>query len=286
MVLASKIILAAIGVAILAVLLSIFAAGKRWEGNSRNLATRFVETPEAPPFDPGALPDDLPDPVARYLARSLPSGSRAPARVHITESGTFRAGEERGWRDFTAEHAVGLDPPGFVWDARIGMAPGVSVRVRDAYVEGAASMEVKILAVVSVLNQRGGEELEQAALQRYLAEAVWYPWRLVPSPALAWSAVDSASARVELTDGPTAASLVFHFSPAGDVVRIDGERYRWAEDHYAATPWEVRLSGHEAVDGVRVPRRAEVLWHVDGAERPYYRGSVVSIEYGNGGTTS
>jgi len=279
MALVSKILLAAFGMVVLAVVLSIFAAGKRWESNSRSLAVRFEAAPPAPAFDPDALPADLPAPVTRFFRRTLPAGSRAPAQVHITETGTFRAGVERGWRDFSAEHHVGLQPPGFVWSAKVGMAPLIHVRVRDAYVEGSASMEVKILAVIGVLNLRGRPELNTAALQRYLAEGIWYPWALLPGGHVSWAAMDSVTARAALTDGNTTASLVFHFDPEGDVVRITGERARWAKGSFEVTPWEVRVSGHESVGGVRVPKTAEVLWHLPEGEFAYYRGTAASLDF-------
>src|SRR5207249_11032068 len=85
---------------------------------------------------------------------------------------------------------VSTDPPGFVWDAAIRVAPFLSVRVRDAYIRGAGSMQGRLAAVVTVVDQRDRPELNAGALQRYLAEAVWFPTALLPGQGVAWQAVD------------------------------------------------------------------------------------------------
>ena len=41
-------------------------------------------------------------------------------------------------------------PPGFVWDARMAMVPGLPVRVHDAYIAGQGMLHPAVLGLVSL----------------------------------------------------------------------------------------------------------------------------------------
>src|ERR687884_130269 len=103
----------------------------------------------------------------------------------------------------------------------------MKVRVRDAYVAGQGSMQGKVLSLVPVVNERAKAELNAGALQRYLAEAVWFPTALLPTAGVQWSAIDNRRALATLTDCGTTVSLKFHFNEAGEITGVSTSgRYR------------------------------------------------------------
>ena len=48
------------------------------------------------------------------------------------------------------------------------------------------------------------------------------------------------------------------------------------------TPWVGRCDEHRPMGGFRIPTRGEVAWVVDGQEEVYWRGRVLSAEFGLG----
>src|ERR1043165_9184555 len=78
-----------------------------------------------------------------------------------------------GWRPVAATETFVTQPAGFVWDARIQMAPGLPVRVRDGFVGGHGSMHASMLAVWPLASVENNADVAAGALHRYLAEAVW-----------------------------------------------------------------------------------------------------------------
>lgn len=230
---------------------------------------------------------DLPPPVERYFRRVLPEGQPRIRAAVTHQRGTFRSREGgdagSGWAPFTAVQHFTADPPGFVWDARIQMAPLLAMRVRDGYVAGSATMRGAIGAVIPVVSADDGPELRAGALQRWLAEAVWLPTALLPRAGLSWSAVDDRHARATLTDRTTTVSLDFEFGPEGDIVAAHAPaRLRAAPGRpgrYRPSPWGGRYRGFEEWDGVRVPTESEVYWVLDGRETPYYRGRSIRVEF-------
>lgn len=246
----------------------------RWDADSRALVARLERTARtaAGPgrFDPAAL-DSLPAPVARFLRLRARDHGRHPISARFQQDGHFRMGEsEDTWRPFTAEQTFRLYPPGFVWDARIRMAPGVTVDVRDSYVDGEARTHAAVLGLIPVLDARG-PEVAESALQRFLAEAMWFPERLRPGAGLSWKAIDDSTARATLEDSGHTVSLEFVFDDSSRIraVRTDA-RLREVDGRFVPTPWDARVLDHTG-SGQPV---IEVAWTIDGARRPYWRGRV------------
>lgn len=268
--------------------LALGAAARRWQVATERL-TDLVLRQAARPHGTVSFEtlESLPPPVKRYFRMALRDGQPRIRTARVTQRGEFRSKEssdtEAGWQPFTAIQVFGAGPPAFVWDARIRMAPLVRVWVRDAYVEGRASMLGAVLAAVPVVDESNREELRAGALQRYLAESVWFPTALLPSDSLTWSPVDDTHARAALTDGSTSVSLDFEFGSGSEIVgsyaaarlrSLPGEKGR-----YEQLAWGGRYRGYEERDGMRVPTESEVYWVVKGREQPYYRGRNLNIAF-------
>jgi hypothetical protein len=250
-------------------------ADTRWSRTSMRIHREIIEGVVSPSAMDAAPP---PAPVARFLARALPIHAPSTIWVRLEQEGSFRTGEgEDGWKPFTASQIMRLHPPAFLWDARIAMAPLVTVRVRDSYLDGQGGMTARIGGLIPVMNAPPTPELAKAALERYLAEAAWIPERLVPGNGLFWSAVDDTTAVVTLTDGDVAASVTVTFSPDSDIVGVYvPDRNREVDGDFVPTPWVGRFWDHGPGPGAyRVPRQAEVAWVVEGDTLPYWRGRLV-----------
>ncbi|MBF5045727.1 hypothetical protein FGE12_25190 [Aggregicoccus sp. 17bor-14] len=221
---------------------------------------------------------ELPAPVARYFAFALPAG-QAPIRgAHEVQRGEFllRPGT---WSPMRAEQHFSGGTPGFVWDASIRMNPLLTVRVRDSYLRGEGRMLGKVEALVPVVDQHGTREMAEASLQRWLAETVWLPTALLPREGLTWSALDAHTARVTVQDSGVSASADFRFGAQGEIVEVSALRYRDVDGRPVLTPWKGRFWSYERVDGMQVPRGAEVGWELPEGLQLYWRARLESFEY-------
>jgi hypothetical protein len=100
--------------------------------------------------------DGVPRPVARYFRTALIDGQPVIAGARVRQSGTFNMGERAdNWRPFTSDQVVVTRRPGFDWDARISMLPGIGVRVHDAYVAGEGLLYASLFGLVPVMNMTG-----------------------------------------------------------------------------------------------------------------------------------
>lgn len=246
--------------------------------NTRLAAARTSSA--ATTFDPREL-DGLPPVVQRYCRSVLREGQPLVALTRFTHTGTFNMGEQTPkWRAFSSSQTVTVRRPGFVWDARVRMAPGLHVFVHDAYVAGEGLLRAKVLGLVAVADVHGTPEVAAGELMRYLAEAMWYPTALLPSQGVHWTAIDDTSARATLTDGATTVSLDFHFGPDGLIESTyAAARPRTSGGVVVSAPWRGRAWGYEVRHGMRIPLEAEVAWIDPTGAYPYWRGRITHIDY-------
>jgi hypothetical protein len=251
-----------------------------WERSTtralRRLNPDTAASDGAAAFSPDQL-TGLPAPVARYFAFALTPGQPVIRHARLRQRGEFLTGGM--WHPFSAVEHFGVLPPGFLWDATIRMAPLIVVRVRDSYLDGEGSMHGRLAAIVPVVRQGGTPEMAAASLQRYLAEAVWFPTALLPSAGVRWTAVDDSTARATLADGGTTASVDFHFGHHGEIVGVATERYRAVDDAQVLTLWVGRFREYDRVHRMQVPREGEVAWALPEGQLPYWRGRMIDFKY-------
>lgn len=224
----------------------------------------------------------MPPTVERFLRLVVPDGAPVPATVRVKWTGQFNLGKPGAlkWVPFTAEQLFVPAAPGFVWDARVRMAPGVDVLVRDGLVDGAGSMLAQVAGLVTVARASGTPTLAQGALLRYLGEAAWFPAALLPRMGVRWEPVDARCARASLRGGECEVALEFHFGEDGLLASVfaPDRPFDDGRGHSQPRPWQARLLAWGEIDGRRVPTDAVVEWLLDSGPWPYWRGSPLSIE--------
>lgn len=286
-----KLALVAVTIAIVAAsALALSLGGWRWQRATNAVRERLRAAAEPPPvarFDAREL-EGLPDPVARWFRLVLRDGQPIVTGVRVRHVGKFdMGGGTPDWRPFTSDQIVVTRRPGFDWDARIRVAPGLVVRIRDAHVGGEGVLRAAIAGLVTVMRVEGAGAIAEGELMRFMAEAAWYPTALLPSQGVRWEAVDDRHAHATLVDGLVALTLTFVFGDDGLVESVRAEaRGRAVDGRIVPTPWLGRFRDWQTRNGMRVPLEGEVAWILPTGERPYWRGRIVAIDhtFADGGT--
>jgi len=258
----------------------LLGSAHRWRARSAATVSRLAGASSgSSPYRSADLAG-LPDVVQRYFRAVLQDGQPMIRLVRLEQEGRFLLRAPDGWAPFTAVQHLAPAAPGFVWDARIRMFPGVAAWVRDGFADGNGSMHAAVLGLVPLVSQSGTPEIAAAALMRYLAEAVWCPTALLPSQGVRWAPIDDSSARASLAAGGTEVSLEFRFSADGLVESVySPDRGRDVNGTSVPTPWQGRWFEWEERDGMRIPVRGEVEWLLPEGPQPYWRGRVRVIRF-------
>ena len=255
----------------------------RWNTETQELRARLDAS--RVPIRPQAVDfrglEGLPAPVQRYFRAVLEDEQPTVTGVRVQHTGTFNMGEKTDrWKAFTSDQKVVTQRPGFAWNGRVAMAPGLPVRVHDAYVAGEGMLHASVLGFFTVVDMRGTRDVNEGELMRFFAEAAWYPTALLPSQDVSWEAVDNRSAHATLQEGNITLTMLFTFDEHEliDTVRAEARR-RAVGGEVVPTPWRGRFWNYEERGGMLVPLDGEVAWLLPEGEKPYWRGHITEISY-------
>ena len=211
----------------------------------------------------------------------LTAGQPIVAAISVEHTGTFNMSETgEQWKPFTSTQRVLTQRPGFLWDARIVMMPGLTARVHDAYITGEGILHATLFGLVSLANLGATPEMAQGELMRFFAEAAWYPTALLPRQGVKWAEVDDGSANGTMRDGENVLTLLFHFNKNDLIESVRAEaRGRTVAGSVIPTPWECRYSNYELRNGIRIPTKGEVAWFLPKGPNPYWRGQITRRSY-------
>jgi hypothetical protein len=167
--------------------------------------------------------EGMPAPVQRYLRAVLSEGQPLVTAVDVKHAGAFNLNESgERWRPFTSRQRVVTQRPGFMWDGRIAMVPGVAMHVHDAYVAGEGILHPALFGLIALGGDTGGD-VARGELMRFFAEAAWYPTALLPSQGVRWEPVDDRSAKATLMDGALSLTMLFRFGDDGLIDSVQAE---------------------------------------------------------------
>lgn len=254
-----------------------------WAGGTRQLRARIenARMPITPKVVSFRELQGLPEPVQQYFRTVLKEGRPMVTGVRVQHQGTFNMGETTDrWRPFTSDQRVVTRRPGFDWDGRVKMVPGLTFRVHDAYVAGEGILYAALLGLIPLVDLRGAGDVAEGELMRFFAEAAWYPTALLPSQGVRWEALDARSARATLTDGAITLKMLFSFNNSGviETVRVES-RGRTVGKKVIPTPWQGRFWNYQERGGMQVPLEGEVAWLLPEGTKPYWRGRITEIDY-------
>lgn len=262
---------------------------RRWAREVNALQAAIEASRMDGKLGPTALPkrhdarelEGLPAPVQRYFRAVLKDGQPIITAVTIDMAGTFNMSpSSEQWKPFTSRQRVVTRRPGFLWDAKIALLPGVTVRVVDSYIAGNGLLRAAVQGLFTMAEQRGGGDIARGEFMRWFAEVLWYPTALLPSQGVRWEAVDDHSANATMVDGTFALTLLFRFNEAGLISSFRAEaRGGMVGDKMVMAPWEGTWSNYQTRDGVQVPFTGEVAWMRPEGRKSYFIGTVTALAF-------
>jgi len=187
--------------------------------------------------------EPLPEPVRRYVRLTGAVGRPRPLHFRAEWRGRIRAGPDDPWMEFTAEQHNFLDEPArfFFMDAVRG---GLPADVYHAYRGGQATMRVRLLSLVPMVDARGPEMDRAETVTVFNDLALLAPGGL-SDPAIAWEAVDDTTARARYTVAGETVTATLHFAPSGELVDfVSDDRLAATDSGFVAMRWSTPVEGY------------------------------------------
>jgi len=251
-------------------------AQRAWD----ELAKRAVSLPDR--FDLATV-RDLPEPARRFFAFAIEPGTRLSSVVEITMRGQLSLGSKTDpkYQEMSARQLLAA-PHGFVWRVEVGRKR-MRVSGSDAMTADRSWTRFWLLRCIPLVRVGGDADHLRSSFARMVAEAAfWSPAFLLPRPGVAWSAVDSDTARVTVANRSLTQTLDIRVAATGQPMSVSMPRWSNAnaEKTYRIQPFGGDLSDFRMVSGHRLP------FHVDGGNFfgtadyfPFYKARVVDVRF-------
>ncbi|HYN29422.1 MAG TPA: DUF6544 family protein [Dermatophilaceae bacterium] len=240
--------------------------------------------PDASSGDPVTEADlgALPEPVAAWVRWSGAVGRPRVGALRARISGRIRGGADRPWMRFTGQRVNTFGPRptrSFLLDATM---KGLPVDVLHHYGADGATMRVRVLSLVGMVDA-SGPELTRAETVTVLNDlCVMAPAALAVAD-VAWEAIDARRARATYTVGPHTVSAVLEVDEQGrlvDFVSDDRLKANDAGTQFTSQRWSTPLGGALERDGRRLAANGQAVWHDPDGPLTYLEIDIEDVEYG------
>jgi hypothetical protein len=223
----------------------------------------------------------LPEVMQRYLRYAGVVGKEPIRTVRLTQQGWMRQQPGQKWMPLVAEQYFTTKPPAFLWHCTMRPFPLMRISATDRFTGGHGSMVIKLSSFIPLGNAHG-PEMDQSELQRYLAEMVWFPTAWL-SDAIQWQAIDAHCVQATFREPGVTGSMVLHVNEQGQLTHVTADRYKEEHGRYLLAPWSGQCNEYQEVEGMRIPTRVGITWHLTSGEFTWFRVKITDIEYNQSG---
>ncbi len=221
---------------------------------------------------------ELPSVVQKWMINSGTIGKRPISNVHLTQELQLKLSpDQENWNNGKAEQYFTINPPAFNWNIDTKMNSIFSVVGRDKFESGNGEMTIKLLSLISVANAKNSDKVDQATLQRYLAEIVWFPSASL-SPYIKWETLDEYSAKATMDYNGTKGAGEFHFDEAGNFKRFVAMRYKDSNSEQP-TEWTIIATKTEVRNEIKIPVECEASWKLESGKWTWLKLKIKEIKY-------
>ncbi len=219
--------------------------------------------------------DHLPPVVQKYLEYVGVVGKPKIRNMRIVFQGEMRS-KGKDWFSFTSEQYNTFESPTrlFFMKAKV---KGLPAHGYHAYKEGSASMDVKVLSMLTTVHEDSPELYPTETVTFFNDLCLFAPAALLDDR-ITWEAIDDLSVKATFTNGDTSISAILYFNETGQLINfISHDRYAVSE--MKTFPFSTPVKAYKNINGYNLPTYGEAIWEYPDGEFVYGRFNLKSIEY-------
>jgi hypothetical protein len=222
----------------------------------------------------------LPAPVQRYLRYVGVVGHPRVRSFRVRFAGRIRSGPTAAWMPLRAAQYSFVDVPTRLFSLQARMF-GLPVEGLHAYVDGEASMVVKLLAVLPVARGSGPAFTAAETVTLLNDMCVIAPATLI-DPAIRWETLDETQVRATFSASGHTVAATLRFAEDGRLVDFfSDDRPALGADGVTlhAQRWSTPLSAYRAFGPYRLASRGEARYRAPEGDYTYGEFELDGIEY-------
>jgi hypothetical protein len=220
----------------------------------------------------------LPPLMQTYLRRVGALGRPHVRSVRVLFDAQMRSSPTSPWMQATATQYEFFDPPARLFYMNATRS-GVPFDVFHRYVDGAATFQVRIASLLSMVDKRGPVLTRAETVTLMNDVVVMAPAAVLDLP-FTWQTDKERSLRATFTNAGHTVSATLSFDAAGDLIGfLSNDRTQEDAKGSRNVPWSTPISGYREVDGIRVGALGEANWVETSGEWTYGKFAIRSIAY-------
>ncbi|QYJ67940.1 DUF6920 family protein [Flavobacterium litorale] len=221
---------------------------------------------------------NLPTIVQKWLVSSGTVGKEIIYNIYLEQDlQMLMKPEQKDWNNGKAKQYFTTKSPAFNWSVNLKVNSLLNIVGRDKFENGKGEMIIKLFSLFSMANTKNNEKINQAALQRYLAEIVWFP-SFALSPYITWETIDEKSTKATMKYKETKGSGIFCFDENGTFKKFIAMRYKDVNDT-KATEWKVTATKTEERNGIKIPVELTAEWKLKNSSWTWLKVKITDIKY-------
>lgn len=217
----------------------------------------------------------LPLPVQRYLIYAGVLNRDKVKNVAIRFHGEMR-GKKMDWFKFQSVQYNFYDVPSrlFYMTAQI---KGLNVPGYHRYKNGIASMQIKLLGLIPVVDVKGELLNKTETVTLFNDMCLISPATLIDKN-IKWKEIDSLSSKAYFTCNGITISAILHFNETGQLLNfISDDRYDISGDTAVNYRFSTPVYDYKNINGINIFTRGETIWHYPDGEFVYGKFHLNSI---------
>lgn len=222
---------------------------------------------------------DLPVVIQKYLRYVGVVGKKKINQFAIDIDGEMRLDENKDWAPITAEQKTFINQ-GIRLFYMTMKYKGIPINGLHHFEKGEASMVIKILDLIKVVDQRG-EIMNKAETVTFFNDmCIFAPSTLIDADII-WQEIDELSIMAHYTHEGITISAQLFFNEKGQLINfVSNDRYKIENNNaYAQIKWSTPVSGYKNFNGYNLASTGEGIWHYEDRDFSYIKMNIKNVHY-------
>lgn len=251
--------------------------------HEREVARGLAREASRPAPEPPVTEQDLsplPPQVQRYLRLAGVVGQPRVRSYHVKMTGRIRGGADAPWMEFTVDQRSFVEPATRLFFMRARMK-GLPVAALHMYFGDQASMRVKVLSLISMVDVSGPELATAETVTLLNDMCILAPATLI-DPTIRWESLDPSRVRATFSNAGNTVRADLVFNDAGELVDfVSDDRSALGADNktFERQRWSTPLRDHRSFGPFRLPSFGEARHHPASGEYAYGQFEMREITY-------
>lgn len=224
------------------------------------------------------LIEDLPIPVQKWLIHCGVNNRLQIKSVYLSQEVLIKLKpNQKKWYKAIAQQYFTISPAAFNWVIDMDMNSFIKIKGRDKLENESGEMVIKLGSLIPIVNVKNNKKINEATLQRFLAEIVWFP-SAVLSSYISWEYIDESSAKATISINNITTSGTFFFNKNGEFKKFSTFRYKDLHD-VEPKEWSVEAVESNVINGIKIPVVLNVTWKLDDKDFTWLQLKIKNVYY-------